>query len=592
MSNGRSHGLFDLTGAFHPKRSTFDLSYSKKFDARFGALYPILCDEVVPGDTWHVGNQIVCRVVNPLMAPVMQNWKIFTHYFFVPYRILWDKWEEFISGGVSGDSVIEIPVFRDYADRTTKVSGFHSEYNDGKTFSQPGDDSKALTSYGSIADFLYGVAFTDDFTNIPLEDCPSLFPYVAYLHVYNDYYRDENLQAPLAAYFSSGNDPQYITNKSYQGQLKTVSSRSTPTGKPFYNQDSKGLLYRNWKKDYFTSALTNQQRGDPPTLRFNLDFSGIPFPLYFSCSPGISGSVNNQLVRWNAHTHDTPFVQRYAEQYLNDTIDVGESGTYFSKADVVQNVNTGITVSDLRFVTQVQKWQERNMRGGVRYTEFLSAHFGIAPRDDRMMRPEYLGGSVQPIVVSEVLQTSPSSSGGVNTSLGRLGGHGLSVNSSHCCDYTASEYGLILGLMSIMPEPEYQQGLDRQWSRKTKFDYYFPEFQCLSEQEIRGSEIKLGNDHEANAKIFGYQGRFDEMRYKKNQTCGQLRFGGDFDFYTMSRFFNNNPSLNSSFIVCNPDIVGLFHDDTTNPFLINFGNIIKCTRPIMSMATPGMLDHF
>ena len=208
------------------------------------------------------------------------------------------------------------------------------------------------------------------------------------------------------------------------------------------------------------------------------------------------------------------------------------------------------------------------------------------------MRPEYLGGSVQPIVVSEVLQTSPSSSGGVDTSLGRLGGHGLSVNSSHCCDYTASEYGLIMGLMSIMPEPEYQQGLDRQWSRKTKFDYYFPEFQCLSEQEIRVSEIKIGSTASDNDKIFGYQGRFDELRYKKNQTCGQLRFGGDFDYYTMSRYFNNNPELNSSFIVCNPDIVGLFHDDTTNPFLINFGNIIKCTRPIMSMATPGMLDHF
>ena len=591
MANGRSHGLFTLTGSLHPKRSTFDLSYSKKFDARFGALYPILCDEVIPGDTWHVGNQIVCRVVNPLMAPVMQNWKIFTHYFFVPYRILWDKWEEFISGGVTGDSVIPVPIFNHYINRhSSSPIGYTVFFNDNNNINSFGKLGENFTSFGSIGDFLYGVAFPDQSDQfIPFEDSPVAFPYLAYLHVYNDYYRDENLQNPLGYALTSGSDPQFKVDESYQGQLKTISCFDNTH---YYNMDSKGLLYRNWKKDYFTSALTNQQRGTPPTLRFNLDFSNIHFPVFYADSGTVAGSVNGQTVEWKVSSLTSSPEVKLAFNALNKDIPFGTRGTYYSSADHVEEVDTGITVSDLRFVTQIQKWQERNMRGGVRYTEFLSAHFGIAPRDDRMMRPEYLGGSVQPIVVSEVLQTSPSSAGGVNTSLGRLGGHGLSVNSSHCCDYTASEYGLILGLMSIMPEPEYQQGLERQWSRKTKFDYYFPEFQCLSEQEIRMSEIKVGTDSVENQKIFGYQGRFDEMRYKKNQTCGQLRFGGDFDYYTMSRYFNNNPELNDSFIVCNPDIVGLFHDDTTNPFLINFGNIIKCTRPIMSMATPGMLDHF
>ncbi len=575
MANGRSHGLFDLTGSLHPKRSTFDLSYSKKFDARFGALYPVLCDEVVPGDTWHVGNQIVCRVVNPLMAPVMQNWKIFTHYFFVPFRILWDKWEEFISGGVNGDSVIPVPIFGYYKDRHSSSSlGRTVYFNDGKNVNSIGKLSENFTSFGSIGDFLYGVAFSNQSSEyVPAEHCPVVFPYSAYLHIYNDYYRDENLQNPIGYTLDSGLDPQYQQGVSYQGQLPTVSPSS---GTHYYNEDSKGLLYRNWKKDYFTSALTNQQRGTPPTLRFNLESDA---KLYYGSSP-----------------NPAPILSVHTGGITDPVTMLSDSDTIWNRNHAIarfnEAVDTGITVSDLRFVTQIQKWQERNMRGGVRYTEFLSAHFGISPRDDRMMRPEYLGGSVQPIVVSEVLQTSPSSAGGVDTSLGRLGGHGLSVNSSHCCDYTASEYGLIMGLMSIMPEPEYQQGLDRQWSRKTKFDYYFPEFQCLSEQEIRMSEIKIGNSHEDNDQIFGYQGRFDEMRYKKNQTCGQLRYGGDFDYYTMSRYFNNKPQLNSSFIVCNPDIVGLFHDDSTNPFLINFGNIIKCTRPIMSMATPGMLDHF
>ena len=586
MANGRSHGLFDLTGGLRPKRSTFDLSYSKKFDARFGALYPVLCDEVVPGDTWHVGNQIVCRVVNPLMAPVMQNWKIFVHYFFVPYRILWDKWEEFISGGINGNSVIPVPIFTAYKNRDETTPGNSANYNDGIKITTIGDNAKALTSFGSIGDFLFGVAFPDTFGSIPEQNCPVIFPYLAYLHVYNDYYRDENLQSPIGEPLTSGKDPQYVVDQSYQGQLPTILPRGVGIpGYKYYNQDSKGLLYRNWKKDYFTSALLNQQRGDPPTLRFNF-IDGSVFPVGF-----VYNGQSHELLATNDNVDGSRGIIKTTVPGFNESIGLSSMPPINVNLSG-KPVDTGITVSDLRFVTQIQKWQERNMRGGVRYTEFLSAHFGIAPRDDRMMRPEYLGGSVQPIVVSEVLQTSPSSSGGVDTSLGRLGGHGLSVNSSHCCDYTASEYGLILGLMSIMPEPEYQQGLDRQWSRKTKFDYYFPEFQCLSEQEIRSSEVKIGSSYEENERIFGYQGRFDEMRYKKNQTCGQLRFGGDFDYYTMSRYFNNNPELNDSFIVCNPDIKGLFHDDTTNPFLINFGNIIKCTRPIMSMATPGMLDHF
>lgn len=578
MANGKSHGLFNLTGNLHPKRSTFDLSYSKKFDATFGALYPVMCDEVIPGDTFHIGNQIVCRVVNPLMAPVMQSWKIYTHYFFVPYRILWDKWEEFISGGVTGDSVIPVPVDSTYAYRGSTGGGV-VHFNDINTNNYK-EFYRARSSFGSLADFLYGVAFPeDDETVIPLDDCPTVFPKLAYYHVWNDYYRDENLQNPYGMGLTSGSDPQYVSGNSYQGQLTTISPAA---GGDFvhYAQNSKGLLWRSWKKDYFTSALQNQQRGTPPTLQFSFNGSAI-------VKPGTSVSTAAPQNLKVSHTYGESTID-FSTSSVNPSYSDGSLYAIFSNTPV----DTGITVSDLRFVTQVQKWQERNMRGGVRYTEFLQAHFGICPRDDRMMRPEYLGGSVQPIVVSEVLQTSPSDAEGVETSLGRLGGHGLSVNASHCADYTASEYGLIMGLLSIMPEPEYQQGFNKQWSRKTKFDYFFPEFQCLSEQEIRQSEIRVGSNHVDNQEIFGYQGRYDEMRYKPNLTCGELRQGGDFDYYTMSRYFNNQVELNSSFIVCKPDLVGLFHDDSTNPFIINFGNIIKATRPILSMATPGMLDHF
>ena len=247
-------------------------------------------------------------------------------------------------------------------------------------------------------------------------------------------------------------------------------------------------------------------------------------------------------------------------------------------------------IADLRLAFQIQKWMERNARAGVRYTEFLRAHFGVSPRDDRLDRPEYIGGSKSPIIVSEVLQTSSTDA---TTPQGNLAGHGLSVNEAYCGSYNVQEYGLILGMFSVMPRPSYQQGINRQWLRRTRYDFFFPEFQNLSEQAIENAEIMaLDADATHNTGIFGYQGRYDEMRYKPNMVVGEMR--DTFDYWHLGRVFDalTPPVLNSDFVECNPDdCKRVFAVQDVPGLMVQFANIIKAFRPLMIQAEPGLIDH-
>ena len=217
----------------------------------------------------------------------------------------------------------------------------------------------------------------------------------------------------------------------------------------------------------------------------------------------------------------------------NNTVDLSTASTF--------------DIADLRLAFQIQKWMERNARGGVRYTEFLRAHFGVAPRDERLHRPEYIGGSKSPVIMSEVLQTSSTD---LTTPQGNLAGHGISAQDQFCGSYRAAEFGLIMGIMSIMPKPAYSQGINRQWLRRSKFDFFFPEFVGLSEQAIEQAEIYATDVASANTTIFGYQGRYDEMRTKDNMVVGEMRT--TFDYWHLARQFSSAPLLNSSFITCIP----------------------------------------
>ena len=494
--------VFNRTGAIMPKRSMFDLSYRKTLTCDMGQLIPIVCDEMVPGDLFEMGNEIVVRY-QPLVAPILHEVNVYTHYYFVPYRLLWNQWEEFITGGADGQSSAVLPRW-----------------------------SPTNNAEGSLWDYLglpTGV--------VPTDALPVDFIRRAYNFIYNNYYRDENLQTAVA-------------------------------------ETNEAILSRAWEKDYFTSALPWQQRGIAPAL----PISGLTSAVY-NTADFLTGALL-------ADTKHNPQIVEDAggKFYLRDSTMSNSWKTALNRNVVNLSSATTFNVADLRLAFQIQKWMERNARAGVRYTEFLRSHYGVAPRDERLNRPEYIGGSKAPVIVSEVLQTSSTST----TPQGNMAGHGLSADKAYIAKYHAQEFGVVVGLMSIMPRSSYQQGIDRQWLRRSRYDFYSPEFANLSEQGIERAEIYATTSGTENRTIFGFQGRYDEMRFKRSMVCGKMR--STYDYWHLGRKFASSPLLNEEFIKCVPS-KRIFASQTEPGIIANVGNIIRALRPMPIMSSPGMIDH-
>lgn len=485
---------YQQVGALNPGRSVFDLSYEKKFTADMGQLIPVLCDEAVPGDIWSIGNQTVIRF-QPMLAPILHEVNMYLHIFFVPYRLLWDDWEEFITGGADGDDASVLPRWE-----------------------------PTIYTEGSLWDYLGFPVGVD-----PDGAYPMSFPRDAYNFIYNEYYRDETLQTEVA-----------LTQET--------------------------ILNRCWEKDYFTSSLLWQQRGTAPALPISGSTSAV-----FDSSRFLAGSPASNMEVAAAGIY-TPTPANLLSVFNDNTVDLSVASTF--------------DIADLRLAFQIQKWMERNARAGVRYTEFLQAHFGVHPRDDRLDRPEYIGGSKSPIVVSEVLQTSATAT--EPTPQGNLAGHGITVNTNFCGKYRVEEYGLIMGIMSVMPRSAYQQGINRQWLRRTKYDFFFPEFANLSEQAIERAEIYASGVAAENTTVFGYQGRYDELRTKSNMVVSQMR--DTFDYWHLGRQFSAAPTLDSTFVTCVPS-KRIFAAESEPGLIVSHGNIIKCIRPLPITAEPGLIDH-
>ena len=471
-------------------------------------LIPVMCDEVVPGDFFEMGNEAVIRF-QPLVAPVLHEINMYVHYFFVPYRLLWDNatpdnWETFISGGIDGDELPTIPTWE-----------------------------PTVTTEGSLWDYMGFPTGIDPDGAYPID-----FPRRAYNLVYNEFYRDETLVTEVA-----------LTNET--------------------------ILNRAWEKDYFTSALTAQQRGTAPALPISGTTEAV-----WDASSFISTVTTPTTVQVNGLS---------AQAAIGATSTQGPTNLLNTFNDNVVDLSSATTfdIADLRLAFQIQKWMERNARAGVRYTEFLKAHFGVSPNDDRLQRPEYIGGSKSPVIISEVLQTSSTD---VTSPQGNLAGHGLTISQAYCGKYHAKEFGLIIGIMSVMPRSAYSQGINKQWLKATKYDFYFPEFANLSEQAITNAEICASGVSAHNTGIFGYQGRYDELRTKQNQICGEMRT--TYDYWHLGRQFDPAlpPALNATFITCDPR-KDIFAVPTEPGLIVSFGNIIKAFRPVPLSAEPGLIDH-
>lgn len=517
--------IFDSILVNKPKRNVFDRSHEVKLTFNMGELVPFLLEEVIPGDSFSVNAEILTRMM-PLLAPVMHRVDVFTHFFFVPNRIIWDDWEDFITGGEDGLQEPTLPTFA------------ISEAN------------KAYFQKGDLADYLGVPVLHPTDTVLQSYDINAL-PFRVYHQIYNDYYRDQNLIDEV--------DIEDTIDELYQ------------------------LKIRAWEKDYFTSCLPEAQKGAEVELPLG-DTAALEL---------ISPTNNNPTYLRRLNGTDLPASTDSGELY-SDHYDVEDSSVHDNDGsqivvDVTDNTQvdlstaTSATINDLRRATKLQMWLERNMRGGSRYIEQIFAHFGVRSSDARLQRAEYLGGGRQPIVMSEVLQTSEDNT----TPLGTMGGHGLSIGKSNHFKAYFEEHGHIMGIISVLPKTQYQNGFDKVWLRSDKFDFYWPEFAQLGEQEVLQDEI-LAQYYSGTflTAPFGYQSRYAEYKYKSGRICAEFRDTLDFWHFGRQMSAITPPSLNQNFIEANVRNDAFAVTEDEDHIIAQIWCNIKAIRPIPYFNVP------
>ena len=523
--------VFSKVGGAHPRRNKFNLSFSVQTTADMGILYPAgMPQMLVPGDSIKVGHEVVAQM-QALKSPMFADISIYFYDFFVPFRLIWRNWETFITRGKSGDETPALPKF---------FPGKSMTFGDA-------------TGVGTLWDYF---GFPTGLSDIPKNDRPLDLPWRAYWFIWNEYFRDENLMSEVS----------YV-------DANVMSTDS------FVNFPRPGRVC--WGRDYFTSALPFQQRGTP-----------VAIPVV---SSGIStdfGNLQNDS-RWVFGTiegsQDSSFTLKTPN---NATLD--ELNRRLAENFHINDISAA-DVSELRFMFQVQKFMERSARAGDRYTEFLRANFGVSPRDERLQRPEFIGGTRSPILIQQVLQTSQTS--GETTPIATKYGQGMTADSNYSGRYYATEYGIYMPLFVIRPKTSYCQGINRQWLKDTSFDFFNPLFQNLSEQEVFEEEIYASreshnNQQTGNRDIFGFQGRYNEMRHNQNLLTGLMRGDKTYNYWNLGRWFSSAPKLNKSFVECNPTKRGFIVTDDSMPgFILHIGHKIKALRPLVYMAEPGLIDH-
>ena len=523
--------IFSKVAMPRPQHNTFDLSHSKKMSMNIGKITPISVMECVPGDSFNIKATNLLRFA-PLIAPVMHQSSVYCHFFFVPNRILWDKWEEYITGGEdAADPGYTAPVFPFYQDPSNGVT---------------------ITN-GSLGDYL-GLP-----TTVTLEKISAL-PFMAYNKIYNEYYRDQNLI-------------DKVTDEA-------ISGVQVSTNLP-------DMQKRAWQHDYFTSALPWTQKGPEATIPLgttaplvNLTGSNNDFNLasYYQDTDGTRRGGQDLYSGTGIGTAQG----HLTENGSNDPhqLDI----TAHTEVDLTDA--TASSINDLRRAFRLQEWLERNARGGSRYIEVILAHFGVQSSDARLQRPEFLGGSATPITISEVLQTSESGVASSDpTPQANMAGHGVSVGSSNYVSYKCEEHGYIIGLCTVMPKSAYQQGIPKHFTKFDKFEYYWPSFANIGEQPIYNREIFEANDG-ANDAVFGYTPRYAEYKYLPSTVHGEFR--DSLDFWHMGRIFASRPNLNATFVECNEsevDRVFAVGEGEENLYVYLHNNV-KARRPMPYFGTP------
>ena len=496
------------------QRSVFNRDHGLKTTFDAGMLIPIFYDEALPGDTFQMDANGFGRLATPI-NPFMDNLYIETFFFAVPYRLVWDNWEKFCGEQTNpGDST-------DYLVPTTTTTATNSTLYD--YFGVPTD-----------------VALT--FNNL----CGR-----AYNLIYNDWFRDENLQNSVTV--DKGDGPDTASNYT--------------------------LLKRGKRHDYFTSALPWPQKGDAVTL-----------PLGTSAPIVQDGAINNQNITLLAQ--DPPGTYTVgglntagSNGYITSTVPSNPAPLYADLSDA-----TAATINQLREAFQIQRLYEKDARGGTRYTEVIQSHFGVTSPDARLQRPEYLGGGKDRINVNPIAQTSSTDT---TTPQGNLSGYATTGFMGHKFSKSFTEHSVIIGLANVFADLTYQQGLPRHFSRQTKFDFYWPALAHLGEQSILNKEI-YAQGTTADNSVFGYQERYAEYRYKPSFVTGQMRsnFAQSLDTWHLAQDFGSLPALNASFIEENPPVDRVTAVANYPNMILDMYFKLKCARPMPTYGVPGLIDHF
>lgn len=558
--NTESH--FSLAPHVDISRSRFDRSASLKTSFNAGDVVPFFLDEVLPGDTFSVDTSKVVRM-QTLLTPMMDNVYLDTYYFFVPNRLVWDHWKEFCGENTESAWIPQ------------------TEYT------MPQITSPASTGWdvGTLADY-FGIPTGVSGLSV------SALPFRAYALIMNEWFRDQNLQDPLVV----PTDDSTVAGVNSGTSVTDVAKG----GKPFV-----ASKYH----DYFTSALPSPQKG--PDVTIPVAQAGS-YPVV-SLNQYVDSSKSNASVAWQKldgsgfslldglgivvgqKPRSGGFDSKYFSGYM--TVSEGASaGSDIAPANlwaVADGNAASATINQLRLAFQIQKFYEQQARGGSRYTEVVRSFFGVTSPDARLQRPEYLGGNRVPINVNQIVQQSGTESSG--TPQGTVVGQSLTTDKHSDFTKSFTEHGFIIGVMVARYDHTYQQGLNRLWSRKDKFDYYWPVFANIGEQAIKNKEIfAQGNDKDNE--VFGYQEAWAEYRYKPNMVTGEMRsaYAQSLDVWHLADDYKQLPTLSDAWIKedkSNLDRVLAVSSSVSNQFFADIYVKNYCTRPMPMYSVPGLIDH-